>query len=175
MVHFSPPHLSVSCTKTGTHKCDSSSRQIENKFRSISTQWNGSCGNLAKWHRTKPGSVYSPILLCFLYLLTVAQVCIPTSTAFPSIIKHLLEQAHSLERKARKAIKPLPTGEVKFMTVFILSMAWVSKPSQFCMAHTLVFAGWCIYLLQLFKNLDLFQSLIVVFYGHSILRQICSI
>lgn len=105
MVHFSPPHLSVSCTKTGTHKCDSSSRQIENKFRSISTQWNGSCGNLAKWHRTKPGSVYSPILLCFLYLLTVAQVCIPTSTAFPSIIKHLLEQAHSLERKARKAIK----------------------------------------------------------------------
>lgn len=35
------------------------------------------CGNLAKRQHTKPGSVYSLILLCVVYLLTVAQACIP--------------------------------------------------------------------------------------------------
>lgn len=63
-----------------------------------------------------------------MYLLTVAQAYIPISITSPSIIKHLLEQAHSPEKKALQAIRPLPTGKVQSKCK---SLALVSKASQY--------------------------------------------
>ncbi len=84
-VHFSSPlcHTHKHTQKQACPNAIQAVGKLKTNFCPISTQWNGGCGNLAKRQRTKPGSIYSLILLCFVYLLTVAQTCIPISTAFP--------------------------------------------------------------------------------------------
>lgn len=106
-----------------TLRCNSSGGQIENKFRS---NFHTMVRRLLLiWPKTEAaqsrGSVYSSNPIVFPVPAYSGSGLSPPP--FPphscSIIKHLLEQAQSTERKALQAIKPLPAGCAGLMNVFI--------------------------------------------------------